>query len=65
MKNFSGQSSALPQMPLVFGCLLLQPGHVSTLVTHGKSDLEQPRLTKSATTLVQIFPRPLSWENNF
>lgn len=29
-KNLWGQSSPLPQMPLVFGCLLLEPGHVST-----------------------------------
>lgn len=43
-KKFWGQSSPLPRMPLVFGCLLLEPGHVSTLVTHGNPDLpRQPR----------------------
>lgn len=56
-KYFWGQSSPLPQMPLVLDCLLLEPPHVSTLVTRGNpGPPRQPRPRSSFVGLAQTRP---------
>lgn len=54
-KNVWGESSPLPQMPLLFGCLLLEPGHVSTPVNRSNPDLlQQLQAWNGIILLVQL-----------